>query len=184
VHKYRHYADEWSLARDVMMMDNRRMDIDTPNAISQALHHWPFAVWLRTSAYAYPVLETLHIVAIATTFGTILVVDLRLLGIRMFGLANFAANALSKSLIPLTLMGFALAASTGSFMFIARASDLISNKPFIAKVMLISAAGLNAALLHSRGPLDASSGATRMQAGLSLVIWLAVIACGRWIAYV
>mgnify|MGYP002148206731 CR=1 FL=1 len=44
--------------------------------------------------------------------------------------------------------------------------------------------GTNAAILHSRGPLDSSSTATRLQAAFSLLIWIAIIICGRWIAYV
>lgn len=51
-------------------------------------------------------------------------------------------------------------------------------------MLLVMTAGLNAAWLHSRGPLDASNLLSRFQAGLSLMIWLAVIVCGRWIAYV
>ena len=49
---------------------------------------------------------------------------------------------------------------------------------------LIFAAGTNAAVLHARGAIDATTVITKVQALLSILIWLAVIACGRWIAYV
>jgi hypothetical protein len=72
---------------------------------------------------------------------------------------------------------------SGLSMFFARATELIANTAFFIKMLLIMAAGCNAAWLHSRGPLDASSLLTRVQAGFSLLIWLTVIALGRWIAY-
>ena len=77
-----------------------------------------------------------------------------------------------------------LAAMVGSLMFLARANDFISNGAFLIKMLLLFTAGTNAAILHSRGRLDSSSIATRVQALFSIVIWIAIIICGRWIAYV
>jgi hypothetical protein len=152
--------------------------------ITQALHDWPFAVWLRSAPFAYPTLEAVHIIAIAITFGSLWIVDLRLLGVRLFGLASINANVLAKATLPWTLLGFTLAATVGSLMFLARASDLIGNSAFLAKMLLLFTAGTNAAILHSRGPLDSDNFATRAQALFSIVLWLAMIVCGRWIAYV
>jgi hypothetical protein len=139
----------------------------------------PAIVWLKTNAYAYPLLESLHLVAIGTLFGTILTVDLRILGL----LRELAMRSLARALLPWTLGAFVLAALTGLTMFVARAGDFIGNRLFIAKLCLLFAAGLNAALLHARGPLDPTSGWTRVQAALSIVLWISVIFCGRWIAY-
>jgi hypothetical protein len=153
-------------------------------ALTQALHDWPFAVWLRTAPLIYPGLEALHLIAIATTFGTLLIVDLRLLNVGVFGLRQFDVNAMAKAVLPWTLLGFFLAAMTGSLMFLSRASDFIANSAFLLKMLLLFTAGTNAGILHSRGPLDATNLATRLQAALSLAIWIAVIVSGRWIAYV
>jgi hypothetical protein len=153
-------------------------------SLTQALHDWPFAVWLRTAPLAYPGLEALHLIAIATTFGTLLLVDLRLLNVGVFGLRQFDVNAIAKAVLPWTLLGFSFAAMTGSLMFLSRASDFVSNSAFLLKMLLLFTAGANAGILHSRGTLDATNFATRCQAALSLAIWLAVIVCGRWIAYV
>jgi hypothetical protein len=153
-------------------------------ALTQALHDWPFAVWLRTAPLIYPGLEALHLIAIATTFGTLLIVDLRLLNIGVFGMRQFDVNAIAKAVLPWTLLGFICAAMTGSLMFLSRASDFISNSAFLLKIILLFAAATNAGILHSRGVLDATNLATRVQAALSLAIWVAVIVCGRWIAYV
>jgi hypothetical protein len=153
-------------------------------ALTQALHDWPFAVWLRSAPLVYPALEALHIIAIAITFGSLWLVDLRLIGIRLFGLADFDANTLAKAALPWTLIGFTLAAIVGSLMFLARASDFINNSAFLIKMLLLFTAGTNAAILHSRGRLDPTSVFTRVQAAFSIAIWIAIIVCGRWIAYV
>ena len=152
--------------------------------ITQALHAWPFAVWLRSAPLVYPTLEAIHVIGIAITFGSLWIVDLRLLGVRLFGLSSIDANVLAKATLPWTLLGFTLAATVGSLMFLARASELISNGAFLIKMLLLFTAGTNAAILHSRGALDSASMATRGQALFSILLWIAIIVCGRWIAYV
>ena len=152
--------------------------------IIQALHDWPFAVWLRSAPLVYPTLEAIHIIAIAITFGSLWILDLRLLGVRLFGLSSIDANVLAKATLPWTLLGFTLAATVGSLMFLARASDFISNSAFLIKMLLLFTAGTNAAILHSRGALDSASIATRAQALFSILLWIGIIVCGRWIAYV
>ncbi len=143
-----------------------------------ALEQSPLAVWLRTSL-AYPVLESMHVVGLATLFGSLLIVDLRLLGV----IRHLEVGALARGVLPWTALGFLVVAGTGLGLFFARAAELIANPLFLSKMLLVMTAGLNAAWLHSRGPLDVSSRLTRIQAALSLMIWLAVIVCGRWIAY-
>lgn len=142
--------------------------------------NWPLAIWVRGSDWAYPGLETVHIVGIALVFGSLWIVDLRLLG----AMRRFDAQALAAGILPWTLLGFALAAATGSLMFMSQAGELVSNRAFIFKMGLLCGAALNAGWLHSRGPLDPASRLTRFQAALSIVIWLGVILCGRMIAYV
>lgn len=153
------------------------MSIVTP---LQAFEKWAPIVWLKTNPFAYPALEVMHIAGIALVFGTLWIVDLRLLG-RM---REFDANALAKSVLRWTIVGFMLAAVTGLTMFVSRVGDLISNPAFIVKMCLLFAAGMNAAILHARGPLNDANTLTRLQAASSILIWLAVITCGRWIAYV
>lgn len=143
------------------------------------LEHNALALWLRTSL-AYPVLEILHIIGLASLFGSLLIVELCLFG----AIRDMQVADLAHRVLPWSLLGFLLAAGSGLCMFFARAAELITNPAFFLKMLLVMVAGCNAAWLHSRGPLDASSLLTRFQAGLSLMIWLAVIVCGRWIAYV
>ncbi len=146
----------------------------------EALNLWAPIVWLKTNAYAYPSLEIMHIIGIALVFGTLWIIDMRILGLMRI----FDVNQLAKHIIPWTLAGFLLVALTGLTMFITRAGDLINNPAFVIKICLIFVAGANAAVLHARGTIDVNARLTKVQALLSILVWIAAIACGRWIAYV
>ena len=155
--------------------------------IGQALHALPLAVWIRTSAWAYPAVETVHIVALALLFGSIVVVDLRVLGVSR----TLPLTLLARHALPFTLLAFLLAVATGSLLFLAHADDLIGNRVFILKMLLISFAGVNAAMFHV-GPYVqvaswdsgvAAPAPAQACAAVSIMLWLGVIACGRWIAY-
>ena len=140
--------------------------------------HNPFA-WIATHPYAYPLLEALHIVGIALLLGSLVLFELRVWG---FG-AQLSAPALSRLALPLTLAGFALAAITGSLMFASQPGDLIVNRVFVAKMALVMLAGLNAASFHARGGAARLDRIARIQTLASVGLWVAVIFCGRWIAY-
>lgn len=140
------------------------------------------ATAVRTSTFAYPVIEIAHLVALSTLFGSVLIVDLavltqyRRLPLEVWGVA----------VLRLTLVGFALSVVTGVLMFMARATDIALNPMFLLKLFLLALAGVNACLFHRRRGIDlnASASLSRAQALLSILIWIGVIACGRMIAYV
>jgi hypothetical protein len=145
------------------------------------------ARWMRESLWAYPGVEVVHIAAIGLLFGSIVVVDLRLVGLgRGISAAKLAALA-----VPWTLTGFVLAACSGLLMFSAHAEDFIENRVFLIKMSLIFVGGMNALWLHL-GPF-ARAGAwdvggvppavVRFAGGVSIALWLCVIACGRLLAY-
>jgi hypothetical protein len=69
-------------------------------------------------------------------------------------------------------------------MFASQPAELLANRAFTLKMLLLLTAGCNAAWFHGRGSLDKLDGMARAQMAVSTLIWLAVIACGRWIAYV
>jgi hypothetical protein len=145
-----------------------------------SLQQWPFATFVRESPWAYPTLEVVHLVGLGLVFGTLWLVELRLLG----RLQALGAVQLARAALPWTLAGFALSVASGLLLFASRADEFVANPAFLAKMGLILAAGINAAVLHTQGPLDPSRRSTRVQAAVSLALWLGVIACGRWIAYV
>ncbi|NJR71664.1 MAG: hypothetical protein HC782_00230 [Gammaproteobacteria bacterium] len=144
------------------------------------LEQWAPIAALKSSTYAYPLLEVFHIIALAIVFGTIVIVDMRILG----RLHKLDLNIIVKSILPYTVGAFLISVVTGLMMFTMRIADLIANPMFIAKICLLFCVGTNAAVLHARGAINTASLITRMQAMLSVLIWIAVIFCGRFIAYV
>jgi hypothetical protein len=138
----------------------------------------PFA-WIATHAFAYPLLEVLHIVGIAALLGSLVLFELRVWGVG----SALPLDALARLALPLSLGGFALAATSGALMFASQPAELIANRIFVVKMGLLLLAGLNAASFHARGGTARLDGLARAQTLLSLGLWLAVIFCGRWIAY-
>jgi hypothetical protein len=148
------------------------------SGLGQAMRQW---LWL------YPSVEVVHLVGIALLVGSIAVLDLRLLGLsRAVPVRKLAAHVL-----PWTLASFALIVPSGFAMFVAHATDLIGNPVFGVKIALILAAGGNAGLFHATVYRRARAwdvdvmppAAARVAATLSLLLWIAVIACGRLLAY-
>lgn len=139
---------------------------------------WSFTA-LKTSAWAYPALEVLHIVGIALLLGNLVALEIRVWG----GAAALPVPALARLSLSLALVGFALAAASGLLMFSTQPAELLANRSFTLKMGLLMAAGCNAAWFHGRGSLGRLDRTARLQMLLSSALWLGVLVCGRWIAY-
>jgi hypothetical protein len=152
------------------------------SALGQAMRQW---LWL------YPAVETVHILGIALLFGSIAVLDLRLLGVSR----AIPVRLLARHVLPWSVASFLLIVPSGLLMFVAHASDFISSPLFAVKMCLIMAALLNAALFHAitfrtvdvwdsqemrNLPPPPSA---RLAGALSLLLWASVITCGRLLAY-
>ena len=135
--------------------------------------------WIASNPVAYPVLEIVHIVGIALLLGNLVLFELRTWGIG----PALPVAPLARLALTLSLSGFALAAASGSLMFASQPLELLANRAFTLKMGLLVLAGSNAALFHARGGLRKLDLLARAQTALSLGLWLAVIVCGRWIAY-
>lgn len=145
----------------------------------------PLGLALREHAWLYPIVETLHILGFAVLVGAVVMFDLRVLG---FG-RQLPVKALARHLLPWSAGSMLLVLPTGLLLFIADPLALLANRVFLVKLGLIAAAGINALAFHA-GPYrhaDAWSGRAPptavLHALLSLVLWVAVIAAGRLIAY-
>jgi hypothetical protein len=136
--------------------------------------------WISGHPWAYPVLEVVHLVGIALLLGNLVLLELRVLGVAK----TLPLPALARAALGLTLCGFGLAAGSGLLMFASQPLELLANRAFTIKMGLLMLAGTNAAMFHARGGLHKLDATARLQTALSLGIWLAVITCGRFIAYV
>ena len=156
--------------------------------IFQRLYDTPMAVAIRESGTLFPWIESTHVLAITLVVGSILIVDLRLLGIASRGRA---VSRLSEEVLPFTWTAFVIAAVTGALLFSSNAVKYTHNTFFLSKMCLLVLAGLNMLVFQfitSRG-IEAwdesprTPAVARLAGALSLGLWLAVIVCGRWIGF-
>jgi hypothetical protein len=140
---------------------------------------------MRSSLALYPAVEILHILGFVVLVGSILALDLRLLGL---GRA-IPIQPMAQLLLPLSRFGFLLAISMGLLLFSADAAHVVRNPAFQTKLLLIAAALVNIVIAHV-GPwrrvalwgAEASGGA-KVTALVSLLLWPSAVCAGRLIAY-
>ena len=150
------------------------------NTVLTAIETWPLSEAIRRSIWAYPALETIHIASFAAVFGSLMVLELR-----VFGAAPAVPlPPLARLAVPIALTSFAVAATAGVLMLISSATEIVNNKAFQVKLIMIAIAGVNAWWFHRRGSLVLHDGVAKAQSLLSIMLWFGVITCGRLIAYV
>lgn len=153
-----------------------------------ALEMAPIAVAMRQALWLYPIVEIAHISGFVVLVGSIVVLDLRLLGLSR----QISARQLARHVLPWTIGALFVIVPTGLLMFMAHASDFVTNRAFQLKLTLIGLAGVNAALFHTAvfsgvakwDVAVAPPAAARVHAAVSLMLWAGVLACGRLLAYV
>jgi hypothetical protein len=146
------------------------------------------AVQIRDSLFTFPVLESIHVVGLALVFGTIAILDLRLLGVAS---TERPVSRLMSDLLTWTWAAFVLTAATGALMFSTNAVVYFHNSFFRAKMLLLVLAALNMLVfeLTARKTIARwdESGVTpraaKVAATLSLLIWVGVIVAGRAIGF-
>ena len=107
------------------------------------------------------------------------------LELRVWGVAGtIDGAALAGLVLPVTLVGFGLAAVTGALMFASQYDELLANRAFQIKLGLLALAGLNAGWFQWRARRFQRDAIARVQTALSLGLWIGIIICGRGIAYV
>ncbi len=151
-----------------------------------ARSEWSIA--LHESLYVYPLVETAHVLSLLLFVGTVIFVDLRLLG---WVLRDVPVSEVTARLLPFTVAGFAISVVSGFLLFYAIPVRTYQSLFFRIKVVMLLAAGVNSALFHraSRtGALAWDHAPTpprraRVAGAVSLVAWATVIVMGRMIAY-
>jgi len=160
-----------------------------PTNIWQSLEFSSLGIYIAESTWAFPTLETFHVIGLVTVIGTIMVMDLRLLGLAS---GTVPVTRMSKDTLPWTWAGFILAAITGGLLFISKASSYVINPYFLWKMGLLVLAGLNMLVFHFltyRTVTHWDEGVQGMPFGakvagvLSLLFWIAVVFFGRAIGF-
>ena len=156
--------------------------------IWQKLEYSALGDYLATDPLAFPMIESAHVIALVAVFGSILIMDLRMLGLAS---AGSALSKVSRETVRLTWIAFVLAAITGTLLFISKASSYMINPYFLTKMGLIAVAGLNMAYFHlvTQKGMDQWDTAAdiptsvKLAGALSLTLWLMVIFFGRAIGF-
>ena len=145
-----------------------------------------WAVNIRQSFWLYPALEIVHIVGIVILVGAALMFDLRLLGFSR----NLPVVFLARHLLPWSRRGLWLIVPSGILLFITNAQTLGADPTFHLKMGLLILAALNVLVFHrfifrshSDSEVPNNLPYTKISAIISIIVWVAIIACGRLLAY-
>ena len=144
---------------------------------------------VRESLWLFPAIETLHLLGMAALLGTVAVLDLRLLG---WAMRRERVSSLVGKLLPWAWAGFAVQVVTGGLLFSSEAVKVSSNPAFRLKMLLIFLAGVHAFIFHwivyrdvgnwddsARLPLKA-----KLSGFVSILLWVGIVAAGRFIGFV
>lgn len=154
--------------------------------------------WLEGSAlghvmrdsgvWFYGIINLAHILGVATLFGSVVILDLRLLGIW----PDTPLMALSHPTTRVAAAGFCIAAVTGAGLLATKATEYVGNPFLYIKIPSIGLALLNVFLVHRSSAWRAhehreltNTERRRLAAmgGTSLFLWLTSLSAGRMIGY-
>lgn len=136
---------------------------------------------MRLSRWGYATINALHVLGVALLLGAIVALDLRLLGWRR----RLPAREVGGLLQPVAITGVLLAMATGSLLFLADPGGYAAMSLFRLKLALIALALANALLLNlGPGLAQATPRRLCLSAGISLLLWPAVLLAGRFLAFV
>jgi hypothetical protein len=148
----------------------------------------PWSIALHESAWVYPIVESVHVLALCLFLGMAVMLDLRLLGVTM---RCAPVSDVVGRLLPWTAAGFVLMVVSGALLFYAIPVRTFQNIFFRIKVAMLILSGLNVWVFHSgvytrmaEWDLDpVPPRRARVAAGLSLALWAGIVVAGRMIAY-
>ena len=146
------------------------------------------ATKIRESLLLFPLIESTHVIGLTMVFGTIAIIDLRLLGIAS---VRRPFTRIAADILKWTWAAFALTVTTGVLMFITNAGVYSQNFFFRSKMVLLVLAGINMLMFEltagrsvRQWDKDAAAPlAGKTVAAASLVLWIAIIFLGRWVGF-
>jgi hypothetical protein len=153
-----------------------------------ALEATALATALRNSVWSYPLVNTAHVLGVALLVGSIVPMDLRLLG----AWRSVPLPPLWRVLTRTSTVGLVLAMVFGILLFITRATEYIASNIFISKMVVVGIGAANALVLSvvlqahitEKTPrYGKPSVSLRLAGGISLIAWLTALILGRLIGY-
>jgi hypothetical protein len=169
--------------------------------ISQFMHWLQYDLGTQHTAYGrsysqamlesfnfWGLLEGTHLLSLMLFFGTIVVVDSRLLG---WTFRKTPVSVVSDRLLPLTVIAMVIAMTTGPLLFLSKPQEYYHNAFFRFKMVLLVLAILNVWVFHKMvqknqaewDTAESPPGKAKLSGLLSILFWVGVMSCGRLIAY-
>jgi hypothetical protein len=143
----------------------------------------PVSLWIAESTWAFPALEVVHIFAISMVFGTIAIIDLRLLGLAS---TRRPYSEMARELLPWTWGGFLVASMCGAVLILSRPEGYFANADFRLKFLCMGLAGVNMLVFQfitSKSLADWDRGAppvaAKLAGALSILMWIGVVYFAR-----
>jgi len=142
----------------------------------EALQHTGWVTTLATSRWLYGLVSVVHYSAVFFCVGTIVLLDLRILGVAD---RNQALSVLAEQLRPWTWIGFGAVAVSGFLLFAVEAGDFAAVTPFRLKMLVIVLAVVSALAIEwsmlkwDRAPVVPVT--ARVVALISILLWLGAI---------
>jgi hypothetical protein len=157
-------------------------------SLFQWLNDSAVSVWLRESEWPFPIIETIHILGLGLSVGTIMWVDLRLMGLVT---KRHRVSEIVGPLEPWAMAGFAVMFVSGLLLFISEPMKCFTTLSFQLKAIMLVLAGVNVWYFHAKvypgvAAWDEAVIAprpARMVGIVSMVLWFGIIIAGRWTAY-
>jgi uncharacterized membrane protein len=157
-------------------------------SVCEWLQHLPWASGIKESTWQFPVIESVHSLALSVMLWPAAILDLRLLGVVM---RRRPVSTVAAQFLPWVWIGFTAMVLSGVILFAAEAVKCYNSPFFRVKVILIGVAGLNALIFHKTVFRDiqawddgsATHWRAKVAGGCSLAVWIGVVAMGRALAY-
>lgn len=157
-------------------------------AFAKWLEQTPVGASVRQSLWLFPAIETIHLLGMSALLASIAILDLRLMGVLRRG---EKVSDVAGRVLPWAWTAFAVQVLTGGLLFSSEAVHMVRNPAFRLKLMLILLAGVHALVFQlaarkrmlgwERAALPAWA---RLAGAVSLLLWIGVVAAGRWIGFI
>jgi len=135
---------------------------------------------IRGVTWAFPMIETIHIIAMIGLIGGSLMVDISLLG----GLRRLGPRHVQNQVKPFVLTGLIVMLATGIMLFLSEALKCYDNDAFRPKMICLALAMIWMATVHRKAAQSEVSGSGKLAAIVSILLWFGVGAAGRAIGFV
>jgi uncharacterized protein DUF6644 len=158
------------------------------DSLWQSLEASAVGSYIAGAEFAFPMIETVHVIAIVPVVGAIAIMDLRLLGVAS---RSCSVTLMSRDTLPWTWGAFVIALISGSLLFVSKATSYAANPYFITKMVFMALAGLNMAFFHlgvwktvHNWNADCEiPRSAKLAGGLSLLFWVLVVFFGRAVGF-